>query len=374
LWPGSGFVVASTAPSSAEAERDWKQYWKNTKDIRMLEAFKEMHKDDPFYVRLAEARIEQLKREEYKAALIQDEEIAARRAANHLRPRCNGIEIAVEQNEHRCFNPGAGKTEWFKDCPTCPEMVVVPAGIFTMGSPANEPERSRGEVQIRVSIVAPFAVGRFAVTFDEWDACVADGGCNQYKPNEGFVSFGLRKEGWERGRPQGWGRGRQPVINVVDAKTYVSWLSRKTGRTYRLLSEAQREYATRAGTTTPFWWGSSITTKDANYDGNNTYNGGAKGQYRLRTVPVESFEPNDWGLYQVHGNVWEWTEDCWNESNNGDLGDGSKRTTGDCKFRVVRGGSWLSGPQLLRSACRERNPSQSRSDNQGFRVASSLNP
>ena len=166
----------------------------------------------------------------------------------------------------------------FKECDTCPEMVVVPAGSFTMGSPASEKHRDSHEgPQRRVSFARQFAVGKFAVTFDEWDACVADGGCNGYRPDD-----------------QGWGRGKRPVINVNwdDAKAYVAWLSRKTGKTYRLLSEAEREYVARAGTTTPFWWGSSISTSQANYDGNYTYGGGSKGEYRQtddagRLLPAE---------------------------------------------------------------------------------------
>jgi formylglycine-generating enzyme required for sulfatase activity len=214
-----------------------------------------------------------------------------------LMPTRCGVEVTVGQNELRCLRPGAGKTEYFKDCPTCPEMVIVPAGNFTMCSFAGEPS----EVEVRVSIAAPFAVGRFAVTFDEWDACVADGDCNGYRPTDAE-----------------WGRGKHPVINVSwdDAKAYTGWLSHKTGKDYRLLSEAEREYVTRAGRTTPFWWGSSITPKQANYDGNDDpFKGG--GDYRGRTVPVDSLEPNPWGLYNVHGNVWEWTEDCWNERSAG---------------------------------------------------------
>jgi formylglycine-generating enzyme required for sulfatase activity len=263
-------------------------------------------------------------------------------------------------NATRCFKPGAGKTEHFKDCQTCPEMVVVPAGGFTMGAPADEkaewrraqqmglPARtfSAGEVQVRVSIAAPFAVGKYAVTFDEWDACAADGGCNGYEPAD-----------------QGWGRGNRPVIYVtwVDAKAYVSWLSRKTGKTYRLLSDAEREYVTRAGTTTAFWWGSSIEPTQANYS--------------RRTVPVDSFEPNPWGLYQVHGNVWEWTEDCWNDFNTGNPGDGRARTTGDCSKRVVRGGSWIPNPEELRSASRAHfDTTEERHNYLGFRVARTLDP
>lgn len=147
--------------------------------------------------------------------------------------------------------PGSGK--WAKDCSACPEMVVVPAGSFTMGSPASEVGHLTSEApQHTVTIAKPFAVGRFAVTFDEWDACVADGSCNGYKPDD-----------------HGWGRGRRPVINVSseDAKTFLDWLSRKTGKPHRLLSESEREYVTRAGTTTAYWWGNTISTDKANYDG-----------------------------------------------------------------------------------------------------------
>jgi formylglycine-generating enzyme required for sulfatase activity len=150
-------------------------------------------------------------------------------------------------------------------------------------------------------------------------------------------------------------------------------LSRKTGKTYRLLSEAEREYVTRAGTTTPYWWGSSITPEQANYNGNETYaGGGSKGEYRPRTVTVDTFEPNTWGFYNVHGNVWEWTEDCWNDSNTGNPGDGRARTTGNCSQRMLRGGSWGVHPRFLRSAFRGGDSIGLRSIVIGFRVARTL--
>ena len=146
-------------------------------------------------------------------------------------------------------------------------------------------------------------------------------------------------------------------------------------KTYRLLSEAEREYVTRAGTMTPFWWGVSITPAQANYDGNSTYaGGGSKGEYRQRTVPVDSFDANRWGLHNVHGNVWEWTEDCWNDTNSGNPGNGSARTAGDCGNRVVRGGSWSYFPRSLRAAYRYRLATVSRGVNLGFRLARTLNP
>jgi formylglycine-generating enzyme required for sulfatase activity len=269
------------------------------------------------------------------------------------------VDAEFAQNANgKWFLPGAGRAEWFKDHDAALEMVVVPAGSFIMGSPEKEEERFDDEAPVPVTIARPFAVGRFALTFDQWDACVADGGCKGYRPAD-----------------EGWGRGNRPVIKVSwdDAKAYAEWLSRKTGKTYRLLSEAEREYVTRAGTTTPFWWGSSITPKQANYDGNYTYGGGTIGEYRARTVPVDSFEANPWGLFNVHGNVWEWTADCC-DSNQGNPANGSARTTGDCTRRVVRGGSWRYGPQGLRAAVRDGIPSDYRFYNLGFRLARTLNP
>jgi formylglycine-generating enzyme required for sulfatase activity len=273
-------------------------------------------------------------------------------------------EVDARRDPALAVIPGSGQS--FQDrlangqpCPICPEMVVVPAGSFTMGSPASELQREATEVQVRVTIARPFAVGRFPVTFAEWDACVADGGCEGYRPDD-----------------QGWGRDRRPVINVNwdDTKLYIDWLNAKTGKTYRLQSETEREYVTRAGTTTPFWWGSSITPKQANYNGNHPFGGGTKGEYRQQTVPVDSFDANPWGLFDVHGNVSEWTEDCWYDSNQGNPGNGSARTTGDCGLRVVRGGSWYGYPGDLRSAYRFWNSTGLRADHLGFRVARTLNP
>src|SRR5262245_4149223 len=150
------------------------------------------------------------------------------------------------------------------------------------------------------------------------------GGCSELRP----------------GADQGWGRGQQPVIHISwdDAVAYVAWLSKTTGRTYRLMSEAEREYAARAGTTTPFWWGASISTSQANYDGSHSYNSGPVGGHPQKTVAVNSFAPNPWGLYQVHGNVWEWVEDCYNDSYRGAPVAGSPWMSGDCTNRGIRGG------------------------------------
>jgi len=243
----------------------------------------------------------------------------------------------------------------FKECANCPEMVVLPAGSFTMGSPTSEPGHSVDEnPQHTVTIAQPFAIGRFEVTFDEWDACAADGGCNGYKPAD-----------------EGWGRGRRPVINVSwdDAEAYIAWLSKKTGEPYRLPTGAEYEYATRAGTQTVYPWGNAIGTNNA-----NCHACGSQWDAR-QTAPVGSFAPNGFGLYDMVGNVREWTEDCYHERYIGAPTDGSAWIEGaDCSRRVVRGGSWLLAPAFLRSATRYWFTPDYRLNYLGFRVARTLAP
>ena len=238
------------------------------------------------------------------------------------------------------------------------EMVVVPAGSYMMGSPSSEERRFDHEGPVhRVTISEPFAVGVHEVTFDEWDACVSAGGCAGYRPDD-----------------EGWGEGRRPVINVSweDAQRFVEWLREETGERYRLLSEAEWEYVARAGTSTPFHTGRTISASQANYDGNYTYGNGRKGEFRQRTVPVGTFGPNAFGLHDVHGNVWEWVEDCSNDSYRGAPSDGSAWDRGDCSRRVLRGGSWINRASWLRSAFRVRDVSGHRSVYLGFRVARTL--
>ena len=239
----------------------------------------------------------------------------------------------------------------FKECVTCPEMLVVPAGSFAMGSPTSERGNSFNEGPLHaVRFEHQFAVSRAPVTFDEWDACAGEGGCNRWKPPD-----------------QGWGRGPQPVINVSwdDAKAYAAWLSKKTTKPYRLLSEAEHEYITRAGTVTPYWWGHHISTNLANYNGD---------EYRGRSLPVFSFDPNPWGFFQVHGNVQEYVEDCYHDSYVGAPSDGSPWTSGDCKWRVTRGGSYNSYSVQLRAAHRVGISPGVRGKVFGFRVRRALTP
>jgi len=249
----------------------------------------------------------------------------------------------------------------FRDCPQCPEMVTVPAGEFLMGSAEGERNRQKDEgPQHKVTIEHPFAVGKFEVTFAEWDACVAEHGCTQ-KPGD-----------------EGWGRGRRPVINVSwsDANEYTAWLSKKTAKPYRLLSEAEWEYAARGVTkpdpSTPFSTGVTINYKQANYDANFTYASGPQGLYRQKTVDVGTFRPNAFGLYDMHGNVWEWVQDCYKPSYEGAPADGSPVTFSGCNLHILRGGAWNYYPKMLRSAYRYATAPEVRLNNAGFRVARAM--
>ena len=245
------------------------------------------------------------------------------------------------------LKPGAT----FRDCAAdCPEMIVLPAGHFVMGSPEGVGSKQEHPSHT-VTIAGPIAVAKFEVTFEEWDACVAGGVCT-HRPDD-----------------RNWGRGRQPVINVSwhDAKQYTAWLSNKTGVPYRLLSEAEWEYAARAGTTTRFFFGDEEAAL-SDY-GWSTYNS------ELKAHPVGEKKPNAFGLYDIHGNASEWVEDPWRDNYIGAPSDGSAWVEGgDPNRRVVRGGSWHTKPDLLTSAFRWGSFAESRSYLTGFRVARTLMP
>jgi formylglycine-generating enzyme required for sulfatase activity len=271
-----------------------------------------------------------------------------------IRPyRVANVDPYVLKSEaERTLKPLASFRECAKDCP---EMVVVPAGEFMMGSlPSEEGRHDFESPQHRVLFAKPFAVSRFEVMFNEWDACVSYGDCDP------------------RVSDAGWGRDRQPVMNVTwdDAQRYVAWLSRMTGKTYRLLSEAEWEYAARAGTQTAFSWGDRIGEGNANCNGCGSEWDGSQ------AAPVGSFAPNAFGLHDMHGNVWEWVEDCVHNNYNGAPEDGSAWTAGgDCNNRIVRGGSWNYDPDGLRASYRSQGTiGDLRSSGLGFRLGRTLNP
>ncbi len=241
----------------------------------------------------------------------------------------------------------------FQHCDFCPKMIVVPAGEFVMGSPATEVNRGEDESpQHQVIFDYDFAVGVFEVTFEQWEFCLRDRGCD-HDPID-----------------NGWGKGHQPVTNVSwsDAKQYVKWLSHKTGHQYRLLNEAEWEYVARAGSTTKFWWGDDSPKGKAVCAG-CSLNGSPD-----IAQPVGSYSPNPFGLYDVHGNVWEWVEDCWSKDYEEHPVDGSAFVPeGQCKRRVLRGGAWPNGGRHLRSANRSwKGPTHRSMNGKGFRVAMTL--
>ncbi|MGJ8564855.1 MAG: formylglycine-generating enzyme family protein [Alphaproteobacteria bacterium] len=237
-------------------------------------------------------------------------------------------------------------------------MVKINPGTFTLGSPRSEAKRERFEGPVQsVTIDYTFEVGAYEVTHSEWETCLAGGGCRGYRPDD-----------------KGWGRGRRPVNNISwdDAQSYIRWLNAVTGLKYRLLSEAEFEYVARAGTTTPFYTGQAITAKQANFNGKYPYLVGEPGVYRSKTIPVGSFKPNGFGVYDILGNAFEWTQDCWNESHAGAPNNGHARKDGNCKFRLMKGGSWVTHASQIRAAKRTRYDKSYRYEDYGFRIARTL--
>jgi len=224
-----------------------------------------------------------------------------------------------------------------------PKMVVIPAGSFLMGSPEGEFKRRVSEgPQHSVDFAEAFALGQTAVTFAEYDRFA-------------------KATGRQLPSDENWGRGSRPVINVSwnDAQAYAKWLSEQTKEQYRLPSEAEWEYACRAGTNMPFSSGEVIVTDQINYNGNSPYRGDdSKGEYRKQTVPVATLLANPWGLYEMHGNIWEWTADCWHRNYTDAPYDGTAWLEGlnaECNRRVIRGGAWCDKADLMRSATRSRS-------------------
>lgn len=274
---------------------------------------------------------------------------------------CLLLSPAAEAQNRR--GPRAPSAEpGFRDCPNCPLMVTIPAGNFAMGSPESEPRRGTDEgPQRTVTFAKPFAIGKYEVTFAEWDACVAKGAC-RHRPSD-----------------EGWGRGRHPVVNISwsDAQEFVNWLASTTGKPYRLPTEAEWEYAARGVVTAtapaePFSTGATISYKQANYDANFVYGMGRIGIYRQKTLDVGSLPRNAFGVHDMHGNAWEWVQDCYRPDYRGAPVDGTAVGGGDCGLKILRGGAWNYYPWALRSAHRYATPGDVRLNNAGLRVARAL--
>ncbi len=260
-------------------------------------------------------------------------------------PQPQPVPEASREPARQPMPAGAGNA--MRDCADCPAFVRVPAGSFEMGSSNSDYDKPIH----RVRIAKPFAVGMFEVTFKEWDKCVEERGCKS-RPDD-----------------RGWGRGNHPVINVswLDTKQYVEWLTKKTGHVYRLPSEAEWEYAARGGTTSAFWWGRRIGAREANCRECKT----GKPE---RTLPVGSYKPNPFGLYDTAGNVAEWVQDCWHDDYKGAPNDGSAWAAGGtCQLRVLRGGSFDSQALYVQSGVRFRYDYDVPYSGNGFRVVRELN-
>jgi formylglycine-generating enzyme required for sulfatase activity len=253
----------------------------------------------------------------------------------------------LSRNEEAALKP----VDRFRECEDCPKMVVVSGGTFVMGASANEPGSTSDERPQHEVTVQGFGVGQFPVTNSEWMACVAARGCS-YRPNSDMIDD-----------------ARQAVGNILwdDANEYVQWLSRKTGRPYRLLSEAEREYVTRAGTTTAFWWGDS-----ANPPGDIHPRSAGMSFAQTTAFAAMPFSANPWELYEVHGSTYDWVEDCWHPNYQGAPADGSAWITDDCSGHVLRGGAASRSAQTRRSAARIWFGSPNRLLYMGVRVARSL--
>jgi formylglycine-generating enzyme required for sulfatase activity len=291
-----------------------------------------------------------------------------------------------------CAAASAADFQSFRDCPICPEMILVPAGVFLMGTPASE----LGDVEVPaetdttpIRIARPFALGRHEVTRGEYAAFVQDSG---YEVRPGCRTWDERLGRFNDDGNRSWvdpGRPVEPTdahpvtcVSWADAQAYTQWLARKTKQPYRLPSEAEWEYAARAGTTTLRFWG------DAPEEGcayANTYDRSSRGIYKLGwadagcsdgfpdVAPVGQFQPNAWGLQDMIGNVWEWTEDCSTGSYVGRPKDGSAWTwLGGCDRRVLRGGGWITAPARSRSGFHGDGDAADRADFSGFRVALDL--
>lgn len=262
-------------------------------------------------------------------------------AASDLSQQQAPVEVIEPEIIPVTYTPGQA----FRDCDNCPEVVVLAGGLFTMGSPANETGRGRDEGPQREVSIQPFAIGKYEVTFGQWDTCLADGGCNGYSPPDG-----------------GWGRGDRPVTNISweDAQAYLDWLNtRAGGLRYRLASEAEWEYAARAGATGAYGFGPRVTATQATF--------------RARqTTPVGAHEANAFALFDMHGNVGEWVEDCY--APNYELApiDGGAVQADECARRVFRGGGFADPATVLRAAARQAARPEVRGTGLGFRVARTL--
>lgn len=353
-----GALLAAEPGGTAEDAQDlafWEElaFWdaiKDSKDPDEYRAYLNTYPQGRFAA-LARLRIEALSSRPNRETRESTANPSAGRADTHAGGRTpteppHGKTSSAGTPLPRSTSPSTGEPpQLIRDCDDCPQLVVIPPGRFQMGSAHGRPDERPVHL---VQISRPFAIGVYEVTAGEWDVCVREGSC-RYNPSS--------QEG-----------ARTPISNVSleDAQQYLRWLTAKTKKTYRLPSEAEWEYAARAGTATDYWWGNGLKAGMANCtDCRNPGDGKGK-------TPIGSFKPNGFGLYDVHGNVWEWVADCWNSSYKRAPTNGQPWVRGDCLSGVLRGGSWNLDHDYMRVSRRIRYDRDVRYYLNGFRVARSL--
>ncbi len=344
-------AIQARAEAKAEAERREKaEQAAREADLKRTIAAAEAQRRAQV-VAVTENQDQKALQREQAEAEAQAQEAARRQREEQLRLEREQQRRLEEERRLASSVDGHLVGEPFQDCPQCPEMVVIPQGNFRMGS------ASRGESPTHtVTLKYPLAVGRFEVTFDQWAACLDEKGCDRHKPDD-----------------EDWGRGNRPVIDVSwkDIQYYLKWLSQKTGANYRLLTEAEWEYAARAGSEGEYGARSCPDAQAANFEDVVAVPGCTpSGRFFRQTRPVGSYAPNAFGIYDMQGNVFEWTQDCWAADYAGAPVDGSAlESGGNCDLRALRGGSWWHGPRSTRVSHRQPGKIKRRYDTVGFRVA-----
>jgi formylglycine-generating enzyme required for sulfatase activity len=331
-------------------------FWESVKDSQHASDYEAYLKAYPKgrFADLARARIERL-----KAAAPKTETPAPRPpaapppAAERPRP---APAPAIPAPAPTAPAPAAGPAEKptggvaggaeIKDCPACPPLIGLKQGEFVMGSNVDDPSERPAH---RVSIPHSFAIGRYEVTGEQWNACVDAGACQRSSAGANAAKNApVRDVSWD------------------DAQAYVKWLSKASGKTYRLPTEAEWEYAARGGTTTRYWWGDQMKTGKANCKGcGDPWS-------QEGPAPAGSFAANPYGLHDMNGSVWEWMSDCWHTSYKGAPADGRSWEEPNCRMRVIRGGSWREGADYMLSSTRFKYDASVRQSQNGFRVARDL--
>jgi formylglycine-generating enzyme required for sulfatase activity len=346
-------VAAGVLPKDSTEQYEL-LYWESIKDsthISDYEAYLEAYPKGRF-AGLARARIDRLKQQ--AAPKTETPAPAPRKAPEVVQPAPAVPKPPAEPTPRPAAAPApkpaplasVAAVSELKDCPTCPVLLSLPAGSFTMGSNGGDPsERPPHDVAVR----KPFAIGKYEVTVEQWTACVDAGGCAP------VATLGAAAK-------------NQPARDLSwdDAQRYVKWLATTTGKPYRLPSEAEWEYAARGGTSTRYWWGEQMRTGNANCKG--------CGDPWQQDAPatVGSFAANPFGLHDINGSVWEWVGDCWHSSYKGAPADGAVWDEANCRVRVIRGGSWREGADYMLSSTRFKYDASVRFSQNGFRVARDL--